>query len=780
MEDSVPESTPSSIGPYEVIGMLGVGGMAVVYKVKSREGKIFALKIIHYKEAADPESWKRFRREISLLSQMDHPNIMRIYDVGEWQRRPYFVMDYLEGTTLDKYLAEKERLDEREALQIIYKIAVALEAVHKLEVLHRDIKPSNIFLVQKKPYLMDFGIGCYYTGGSRITRTGTIIGTPNYMSPEQAQGEWEKMGPWSDVYSLGATLHHLLTGAIPFKGKSDIDVIINLNHKSLRPASKYNPSIAQATDVLIQKAMEKDPGARQQSAEEFAEEIRCVLQAKKGPRASGKRSPSLLFLVLLIAIAIGIATAWVILVPADKPHPEKKARTDKKSKPVEGPDNRQDLGEDPSRPPDHGPPPVLRREEWPTDAQLGLQDLPETRQKIQSLEQETKNSDAVDKLRELARLHEEVANFRTAVDVLQRIPPSHKSLEILWEIAQDAGKAGMYIHAKFYLELLEDRFPEHPHRQKAAEMLAGINGHFKKIISAPGARENVYKLLICLSMAHISGVERQFTRRAQYLAQTLNISQDNIEEFIPWVRILRALDYISAGDCVRARQEIDLARDDNQKLQQGQKKLWSADLEIFFVQGICFFFVGEYGQAQSIFSQIQRVPSVDQDLLREVNVYLEALQKPQGHAEFLVERLQQQMDVLAGLLMIRAFAANRQFVAQGNFQQSLATLTEFLLLEGQWYHLVHHHLGSCRTNMAALAKDRMRVEHIRYAVVHYTHARMLSPGFNDPVFFLGQLADRLGDRAQAEKYFRYCRQHPPKWVDGAAEYLEEFFSRKNG
>ena len=269
---------PPFIGKYAIEGELGKGGMSVVYKAKDSMGEIYALKLMTIQSNSVNEFSKRFQREIQLLETVEHPNIIKLYDMGEWRGQPYLVMEYIPGITLEEYLKKKQRLPLKEAVEIIWKIALALENIHNLKIIHRDIKPSNIILWEKTPYLMDFGVACYLDGRDRITKTGTSVGTLNYSPPEQAQGEWEDVGPWSDIYSLGLTLYHLVTGVAPFIGKTDFEILFKISQKSLRPASKYMPYISKKFEEVINKASHKNIQERYQNMTEFSKELENLLK----------------------------------------------------------------------------------------------------------------------------------------------------------------------------------------------------------------------------------------------------------------------------------------------------------------------------------------------------------------------------------------------------------------------------------------------------------------------------------------------------------------------
>ena len=199
---------------YEIIALLGQGGMGAVYKARDTElDRLVALKIIRPELTTNPEILKRFKQELILARQVTHRNVIRIFDLGQADGFKFITMEYLEGKDLRAVLREKGKLTPEEAARIILQICRALEAAHSEGVIHRDLKPQNIMLdANGRAYVMDFGIArsAYLPG---MTQTGALIGTPEYMSPEQAKGE--KLGEQSDLFSLGVILHELVIGQSP-------------------------------------------------------------------------------------------------------------------------------------------------------------------------------------------------------------------------------------------------------------------------------------------------------------------------------------------------------------------------------------------------------------------------------------------------------------------------------------------------------------------------------------------------------------------------------------
>ncbi|NUM34411.1 MAG: serine/threonine protein kinase [Candidatus Brocadiae bacterium] len=275
---------PKHFGPYRLLSEIGRGGMGIVYKVKHPDLDFpLAMKILMQQESHDGENVMRFFREIELSSKLRHQNIVGIHDVGTYNGSPYYTMDYIEGETLDKLLKKGEKFTESFALQTIEKIATALACAHRAKIIHRDIKPANIILDKKgQPYLMDFGIAtCHDKVFKKFTRAGTIMGTPDYMSPEQANGENHLICYASDVYSLGATLYHLLTGSAPFPGKTAIEVMVRVTQGNLIPLRQRNPHISRQTEAVVMKAMSLVIQDRYSHAGIFAMDLKNLLTGAK-------------------------------------------------------------------------------------------------------------------------------------------------------------------------------------------------------------------------------------------------------------------------------------------------------------------------------------------------------------------------------------------------------------------------------------------------------------------------------------------------------------------
>lgn len=281
-----PNLIPSQFGPYQILAEIGRGGMGVVYKVIHPDLEFpLALKVLlpSQDEVNHEENVMRFFREIELASQLRHPNIVSIHEVGSYNGCPYFTMDYVEGQTLDNILDAEQLIPEKEALEIMEKIALGLACAHRAQIIHRDIKPANIIMdKQRRPFLMDFGIAtCRDQIFKKLTRTGTIMGTPEYMSPEQASGNIHAIGFSSDVYSLGATLYHMLTGRPPYDGNTAMDTINKVVEGNLVPLRDVAPNISRQVEAVVMKAMSFYIEDRYPNAGIFALELHALLTGGK-------------------------------------------------------------------------------------------------------------------------------------------------------------------------------------------------------------------------------------------------------------------------------------------------------------------------------------------------------------------------------------------------------------------------------------------------------------------------------------------------------------------
>lgn len=260
------------IGGYEVLGEIARGGMGVVFRARQRTlNRIVALKVILSGSSAGREEVSRFRREAEAVARLEHPGIVPVYEVGNDAERCFLAMAYLPGGTLASR-CNRRPLPPREAATLMVAIAKAIHFAHQQNVIHRDIKPSNIlFDDRESPKIADFGLAKQTDSHSELTLTGQILGTPAYMSPEQARGE--DVGELADIYSLGATLYCMLTGNPPFQAASSAELLHQVIQQEPRPLRSWNVSIPGELETICLKCLRKAPLERYQSAEAMADDL---------------------------------------------------------------------------------------------------------------------------------------------------------------------------------------------------------------------------------------------------------------------------------------------------------------------------------------------------------------------------------------------------------------------------------------------------------------------------------------------------------------------------
>jgi eukaryotic-like serine/threonine-protein kinase len=264
-------------GRYRVVARLGSGGMADVYLAHDDLlGRQVALKLLHERFAEDQEFVERFRREASSAAGLSHPNVVAVFDRGEWNGTYYIAMEYLPGRSLKAVVREHGPLSPQDATDIVVQILLATRFAHKRGIIHRDIKPHNVILDEEgRAKVTDFGIA--RAGASDMTMTGSIMGTAQYLSPEQAQGH--AVRETSDLYAVGVVLYELLTGSVPFEGESAVTIALKQVSVEPTPPSERNPEVGPALDAVVMRALAKSPSARFASADEF---IAALQQARDG------------------------------------------------------------------------------------------------------------------------------------------------------------------------------------------------------------------------------------------------------------------------------------------------------------------------------------------------------------------------------------------------------------------------------------------------------------------------------------------------------------------
>jgi beta-lactam-binding protein with PASTA domain len=264
-------------GRYRVSARLGSGGMADVYLAHDTLlGRQVALKLLHHRFAEDQEFVERFRREASSAAGLSHPNVVAVFDRGEWDGTYYIAMEYLPGRSLKAVVREHGPLSPSDATDIVVQILLAVRFAHRRGIIHRDIKPHNVILDEEgRAKVTDFGIA--RAGASDMTLTGSIMGTAQYLSPEQAQGH--AVSETSDLYAVGVVLYELLTGSVPFEGESAVTIALKQVSAEPVPPSQRNPEVTPALDAVVMRSLAKDPLARFATADEF---IAALQQAREG------------------------------------------------------------------------------------------------------------------------------------------------------------------------------------------------------------------------------------------------------------------------------------------------------------------------------------------------------------------------------------------------------------------------------------------------------------------------------------------------------------------
>lgn len=277
----VGEAASRQFGDYRILGEIARGGMGVVYRAKqSGLNRIVALKTIRGPEFAGPEEIERFRAEAEAVARLEHPGIVQVFDVGVVQGQHYFSMAYVEGTTLSGLMKDGP-LDSLHAASLLAKISGAVSYAHERNVIHRDLKPGNILIdAGGEPRVTDFGLAKRTDSDSELTGTGQILGTPSYMSPEQAAGRTEQVGPASDIYSLGSILYCLMTGRPPFQSPRVMDTLQAVMHQEPVPPSRFNPTVDADLQTICLKCLRKDPFRRYATASNLADDLNRFIRGE--------------------------------------------------------------------------------------------------------------------------------------------------------------------------------------------------------------------------------------------------------------------------------------------------------------------------------------------------------------------------------------------------------------------------------------------------------------------------------------------------------------------
>jgi serine/threonine protein kinase/Tfp pilus assembly protein PilF len=267
-----------TVAGYDILGELGRGAMGVVYKARQRGLKrLVALKMVLAGAHASEHQLARFHTEAEAVARLQHANIVQIYEVGERDGLPFFSLEYVDGGVLSQKISGKP-LPAREAARITEQLAQAMACAHQLNIIHRDLKPANVLVTREGvPKITDFGLAKRLEDDSSHTKSGTLMGTPSYMAPEQARGDSANIGPVSDQYALGAILYELLTGRPPFVGASILDTLQQVRHKEPIPPSRLAPKIPRDLETICLKCLQKEMRNRYPSTDALAEDLKRFL-----------------------------------------------------------------------------------------------------------------------------------------------------------------------------------------------------------------------------------------------------------------------------------------------------------------------------------------------------------------------------------------------------------------------------------------------------------------------------------------------------------------------
>ncbi|MGB1286442.1 MAG: serine/threonine protein kinase, partial [Aggregatilineales bacterium] len=266
------------IGPYRIAGTLGKGGMATVYRgYHERLDRYVAVKVMHPTFLSDDNFRSRFQREARIVARLEHPNIVQVYDYNEHDNQPYLVMKFVDGMTLKKY-ALKKGVTLTRTSKMLTELAGAMDYAHEKGILHRDMKPSNIIIENDtgRPYITDFGLARIAQVGASTLSHDMMLGTPYYISPEQAQGLGD-LDKRTDIYSFAVILYELITGSVPFMADTPYAIVHGHIYKEPQPPGERNDDLPVAVDDVLLKALSKAPSDRYNSATELMQAFNAAL-----------------------------------------------------------------------------------------------------------------------------------------------------------------------------------------------------------------------------------------------------------------------------------------------------------------------------------------------------------------------------------------------------------------------------------------------------------------------------------------------------------------------
>jgi predicted Ser/Thr protein kinase len=279
---------PAQFGRYRIERLLGKGGMGAVYLAYDTQlERPVAIKIPNVGAIEDERHLARFDHEAKFLAQLRHPNICPVHDGGTFDGTPYLTMAYIDGRPLSDFVKAGHRLSDEHVADLVRKVALAVEEAHRHGILHRDLKPANVLLDERgEPIVMDFGLARRrLKDDAPLTHKGEVLGTPQYMAPEQITGDPANIGPACDVYALGVMLYELLTGKLPYTGETLASVLGQILHEDAPPPTAHRPDLSARLEAIIRRAMARQPGDRYARAADLAADLTAYLQTRPGALA---------------------------------------------------------------------------------------------------------------------------------------------------------------------------------------------------------------------------------------------------------------------------------------------------------------------------------------------------------------------------------------------------------------------------------------------------------------------------------------------------------------
>jgi tRNA A-37 threonylcarbamoyl transferase component Bud32/putative hemolysin len=326
-----PAGGPPSVPGYEIVGVLGWGGMGVVYQARHRKlNRVVALKMVRAGGTASPEELLRFLAEAEAVAALQHPHIVQLFEFGQHDGLPFFTLEFVPGGSLAAKL-NGAPLPAQEAARVVEQVARGVHYAHGKGIVHRDLKPANVLLAEDgTPKVTDFGLAKRVEVGTGLTATGAILGTPSYMAPEQAGGHGKRVGPAADVYALGAILYECLTGRPPFRAATLAETLLQVLGDEPVSVRQLQPGVPADLETICHRCLQKEPARRYASAEDLAEDLRRFqagepIQARpvgsgerawrwcrRNPVVAGLLTAVATTLLLGTAVATYLAIAWRI------------------------------------------------------------------------------------------------------------------------------------------------------------------------------------------------------------------------------------------------------------------------------------------------------------------------------------------------------------------------------------------------------------------------------------------------------------------------------------